>query len=100
MFVRIALRRGWEVEVVRADQPVETKILGSRAEALRYAETMEPDWIEVGDVVGLDTPEQRHSWTTLRRRPDGSYAPSGLHWRKASVVSRDPTGVGRRHGSR
>ncbi len=79
-FVRVAHRQGWEVEVVRAGQPVETEILASREEALGLAESMAPDWIEVGDIVGLGTAEQHHSWTTLRRRPDGSYAPSGLHW--------------------
>jgi hypothetical protein len=80
LFVRVVHRQGWEVEVVRADQQVETEILASREEALSRAESIAPDWIEVGDIVGLGTAEQHHSWTTLRRRPDGSYGQSGLHW--------------------
>ena len=84
MFVRVVQRQGWEVELVQAGQRVETEILGSRHEALGHAESMAPDWIEVGDIVGLGTADQHHSWTTLRRRPDGAYAPSGLHWGEAS----------------
>ena len=80
MFVRVAHRHGWEVEVVKPGHPVEKEALASREEALAYAESMEPSWIEVGDIIGLGTPVQRHSWTTLHRQADGSYAPSALHW--------------------
>ena len=80
MFVRVAHRRGWEVEVVKPGQPVEKAALASREEALAYAQTMEPDWIEVGDIVGLGTSAQHHSWTTLHRQADGSYAQSALRW--------------------
>ncbi len=59
---------------------VEKAVRDSRQEALDYAMSLRPDWIEVGDIVGLDTPEQHHSWTTLRRQPDGSYAASPLKW--------------------
>jgi hypothetical protein len=83
-FVRVAHRQGWEVGVVRAGQRVESEIFASREEALSRAESMSPDWIEVGDIVGLGTADQHHSWTTLRRRPDGSYAPSGLRWGQRS----------------
>lgn len=81
-FVRVAHRQGWEVETVRDGGVVETVVRGSRQEALDHAMTLSPDWIEVGDIVGLDTPAQHHVWTTLRRRPDGSYAPSPLHWQR------------------
>ncbi len=80
-FVRVANRHGWDVEIVGSAGFVESKTLKSREEALAYAEALEPDWIEVGDIVGLDTPAQHHSWTTLQRQPDGSYAPSLLRWR-------------------
>ena len=79
-FVRVAHRQGWEVEVVRGGEAVETATLGSRDEALSYAESMRPDWIEVGDIAGLGTPGQHHTWTTLQRQPDGSYAASALRW--------------------
>jgi hypothetical protein len=78
--VRIAHRHGWEVEVIRYGDVVESGTLASREEALAYAESLDPDWIEVGDIIGLGTPAQQHSWTTLRRRADGSYAPSALKW--------------------
>ena len=80
-FVRIAHRQGWVVEVVRAGGVVESDTLASREEALAFAESLAPDWIEIGDIVGLGTPAQQHSWSTLRRRPDGSYLPSALRWR-------------------
>jgi hypothetical protein len=82
-FVRVVHRQGWEVELVRAGEPVESEILASREEALSRAESMAPDWIEVGDIVGLGTVEQHHSWTTLRRSQDGTYMVSGLHWGEA-----------------
>jgi hypothetical protein len=70
------------VEVVRDGGAVEAEIRGSRQEALDYAMALSPDWIEVGDIVGLDTPGQRHEWITLSRRRDGSYAPSPLKWQR------------------
>jgi hypothetical protein len=92
-FVRVANRHGWEVEVVGTTGVVESKTLASRSEALAYAESLEPDWIEIGDITGLDTPAQQHSWTTLRRRKDGSYAPSLLRWqsgRRQPVTGEPP----------
>jgi len=83
-FVRVAHRQGWEVELVQAGQRVEIEILASREDALSRAESLAPDWIEVGDIVGLGTAEQHHTWTTLQRRPDGSYAVSDLHWGQRS----------------
>lgn len=59
---------------------VDSKAFASRAEALAYAESLEPDWIEIGDIVALDTPAQQHSWTTLRRGADGRYQASQLRW--------------------
>ena len=53
MFVRVAHRRGWEVVLVQAGQRVETEILASREEALSRAESIAPDGIEVGGIVGL-----------------------------------------------
>jgi len=78
--VRVVNRRGWEVEVVGSGGVVESKTLASRDEALAYAESLEPDWIEIGDIVGLHKAAQQHSWTTLRRGDDGSYEPSLLRW--------------------
>jgi hypothetical protein len=79
-FVRIAHRQGWEVQVVRTGEPVETEIHPTREAALARAVAMQPDWIEIGDIVGLGTESQHHSWSTLRRRSDGSYGPSELRW--------------------
>lgn len=76
----MANRHGWDVEVVGPDGVVDSMTLPSRDEALAYAESLEPDWIEIGDITGLDTPAQQHSWTTLHRGKDGSYAPSLLRW--------------------
>lgn len=59
---------------------VESKTFTSRDEALAYAESLEPDWIEIGEIVALDTPDQQHSWTTLRRGADGRYEASQLRW--------------------
>ncbi|HET7419017.1 MAG TPA: hypothetical protein VFL27_01395 [Candidatus Dormibacteraeota bacterium] len=85
-FVRVAHRQGWEVEIVGTDGATATATLGSRQEALAYAMTLSPDWIEVGDIEGLDTPDQHHVWTMLRRRDDGSYAPSPLRWQPKNSV--------------
>lgn len=59
---------------------VESQTFTTRDEALSYAESLEPDWIEIGDIVAIDTPAQQHSWTTLRRGADGSYQASRLRW--------------------
>jgi hypothetical protein len=93
-FVRVANRQGWEVEVVGAAGVVESKTLASRDEALAYAESLDPEWIEVGDIVGLDTPAQQHSWTTLRRTKNGSYAASQLRWQagRRGREQSEPTG--------
>ncbi len=80
VFVRVAHRQGWEIERVRDGGVVEKAVRGSRQEALDYAMSLGPDWIEIGDIVGLGTPAQHHSWTTLRRQADGSYAASPLKW--------------------
>jgi hypothetical protein len=92
-FVRVANRHGWEVEVVGPAGVVKSTTLPSRQEALRYAESLEPEWIEVGDITGLDTPTQQHSWTTLQRQEDGSYAPSLLRWqaKRRHLESSEPT---------
>ena len=91
-FVRVAHRHGWEVELVEPDSAPETKTLASRDEALAYAESLDPDWIEIGDIVGLDTPAQQHSWTTLRRGENGSYSPSLLRWqvKRKHLEPREP----------
>ena len=79
-FVRVAYRHGWEVEIVGSTGVVAAKTLVTRDEALAYAESLEPEWIEVGDIVGLGTPAQQRSWTTLQRQKGGSYAPRLLGW--------------------
>lgn len=81
--MRVANRHGWEVEVVGSAGAVESKTFASRDEALSYAESLEPDWIEIGDIVALDTPAQQHSWTTLRRAANGRYEASQLRWQAA-----------------
>lgn len=78
--MRVANRHGWEVEVVGSAGVVESKTFASRDEALAYAESLEPDWIEIGDIVALDTPAQQHSWTTLHRGANGTYETSLLRW--------------------
>lgn len=83
-FVRVAQRKGWEVEIFKGAGTVEGSTLGSREEALRYAKSLNPDWIEVGEIANLDTPDQQHVWTTLRRQADGSYAPSQLKWQRST----------------
>ena len=87
-FVRIAHRHGWDVEIIREGETVEVLNRPSREEALALGRSKAPEWIEIGDIVGLGTPAQRHAWTTLRRRRDGSYAASALHW----VPGRRPDG--------
>ena len=79
-FVRVAHRQGWQVDKIEGKNIVESSIRNTRAQALAYAESLAPDWIEVGDIHGLDTPDQQHVWTTLRRQSDGTYAPSPLKW--------------------
>jgi hypothetical protein len=79
-FVRVAHRQGWQVETIRGTNVVEVSTRKTRAEALEYAKSLAPDWIEVGDIRGLDTPDQQHEWTTLRRLSDGTYVPSPLKW--------------------
>ena len=81
MFVRVVHRQGWDVEKVGEKGDVKVENFATRNVALAHARAMEPDWIEVGEVV-YATPDapQHHRWTTLRRRPDGSYAASGLAW--------------------
>ena len=88
-FVRVVNRHGWEVEVVGPAGAVQSQILASRDEALAYAQSLDPAWIEIGDVIALDTPAQQHSWTTLRRGTDGSYTPTLLRW-QSKHVGRDP----------
>jgi hypothetical protein len=88
-FVRVTNRHGWEVEVVEPTGVVQSQTLASRDEALAYAQSLDPEWIEIGDIVDLDTSAQQHSWTTLRRGTNGSYAPSLLRW-QSERVDRDP----------
>ncbi|HZV48563.1 MAG TPA: hypothetical protein VFD49_02200 [Candidatus Dormibacteraeota bacterium] len=77
MFVRVVQRDAWEVEVPGG----ETRSFASRREALAFAESLEPAWIEVGTVVPeREGVPRHHRWTTLRRSEDGSYATSGLRW--------------------
>lgn len=82
IFVRVAHRKGWQIETFKGDGVVESMTRSTREDALEYAMSLGPDWIEVGDIAGLDTPAQRHVWTTLRRRLDGSYEPSPLRWQR------------------
>lgn len=84
MFVRVVHRHGWQVELVRDVGETDSVTFPSREEALEHAESLAPDWIEVGDIIGLDTPDQHHAWTTLRRGADGAYRPSPLKWQKRS----------------
>ena len=81
-FVRVAHRQGWQVEVISGTKLVESSIHNTRDQALQHAMSLAPDWIEVGDIVALDTADQHHEWTTLRRQADGSYAPSALKWQR------------------
>ena len=78
MFVRVVHRQGWDVELVDRE---EKRNFASREDALGFAESLEPEWIEVGVVVPeREGRPQHHEWQTLRRRPGGGYAPSGLSW--------------------
>jgi hypothetical protein len=77
MFVRVVEREAWEVEVPGG----EGRSFSSRQEAIAFAASLGPTWIEVGTVI----PEQgsmprHHRWMALRRTEDGSYAASGLRW--------------------
>jgi hypothetical protein len=83
-FIRVAHRKGWQIEIFKGHGLVESSTVGSRDEALVYAKSLKPDWIEVGDIADLGTPAQRHVWTTLRRQADGSYAPSALKWERGT----------------
>jgi len=78
VFVRVVHRQGWDVELVEQGRK---RNFPSQEEALAFAESQQPDWIELGVVVqatgGLP---QHHQWTTWRRQPDGRYAGSGLSW--------------------
>ena len=89
--MRVANRHGWEVEVVGSAGAIESKTLASRDEALAYAESLEPEWIEIGDIVALDSPAQQHSWTTLRRGPNGRYETSPLRW-QAKIIRTESGG--------
>ena len=81
VFVRVVHRVGWDVEVVREDGSVETENLPERDAALEHAKLLEPEWIELGEVVRqTDEAPQHHRWKTLRRLPGGEYAESGLNW--------------------
>ena len=81
MFVRVVHRRGWDVEEVGEKGEVASSNFASKEQALEHACSLGPDWIEVGEVVyATSEAPQHHRWTTLRRRPDGGYAASGLVW--------------------
>ena len=80
IFVRVAHRTGWQIETFEGTAVVESQTRRSREEALDYARSLKPDWIEVGDIIAAGTPGQHHRWTTLRRQRDGSYATSALRW--------------------
>ena len=77
-FIRVVHRQGWDVERVGEESK---RNFPSRDEAMAFATGEAPDWIEVGEVV-YETPEvpQHHRWSTLRRRPDGTYQETGLKW--------------------
>jgi hypothetical protein len=81
VFVRVVHRIGWDLEVVGEAGQVEKANFADRQAALDRAHHLQPEWIEVGEVVpaGDDVP-QHHRWTTLRRQPDGSYQASPLNW--------------------
>lgn len=81
-FIRVAHRQGWQVDTLEGTNVVESSVLSTREDALEYAKSLAPDWIEVGDIRALDTPDQQHVWTTLRRQADGTYAPSPLKWQR------------------
>lgn len=83
-FIRVAHRKGWQIEIFKGEGMVESSTVASRDEALGYAKSLNPDWIEVGDIADLDTPDQQHVWTTLRRQADGSYAASPLKWQRGT----------------
>jgi hypothetical protein len=83
LFARVVQRQGWDVEVIesaRQGEP-ETRNFADRDAAIAYAESLAPDWIELGEVVfaTADVP-QHHRWTTLRRTGHGKYVRSALVW--------------------
>jgi hypothetical protein len=79
--MRVVHRKGWQVEEVGEGGAVSTRSFAGREDALAFARSLEPDWIELGEVVyATAEAPQHHRWTTLRRRPDGTYAPSPLAW--------------------
>jgi hypothetical protein len=79
-FIRVAHRKGWQVDTIEGTNVVESSIWKTKAEALEHAKSLAPDWLEVGDIRGLDTPDQQHVWTMLRRQTDGTFVPSPLKW--------------------
>lgn len=81
-FVRVTHRHGWQVDTIEGTNVIESSIRNTKAEALEYAQSLGPEWIELGDIRGLDTPDQQHVWTTLRRQSDGTYMPSPLRWQR------------------
>ena len=81
MFIRVVHRKGWDVEQVGQEGEVQTHNFAGRDDALDFARTFEPEWIELGEVVPATAEApQHHRWTTLRRANDGSYVASGLAW--------------------
>lgn len=78
VFVRVAQRQGWDVELIENG---ETLNFATCKAALEHALSLAPDWIELGEVLGATVQlSQHHRWATLRRQPDGSYERSGLAW--------------------
>jgi hypothetical protein len=78
MFVRVVQRQGWDLELVERQEKL---TFVSREAALNHARSLEPEWIELGEVVAATSQvPQHHIWVTLRRQPDGSYQRSGLAW--------------------
>ncbi|MDQ6949713.1 MAG: hypothetical protein M3256_26580 [Actinomycetota bacterium] len=78
MFVRVVQRQGWDLELVERQEKL---TFVSRKAAMNHARSLEPEWIELGEVVAATSQvPQHHIWATLRRQPDGSYERSGLAW--------------------
>ncbi|HZU17249.1 MAG TPA: hypothetical protein VFD01_11720 [Candidatus Dormibacteraeota bacterium] len=77
MFVRVVQRDAWEVEV-----PGEaTRSFASEEEAMAFARSLGPAWVEVGVVVpAREGVPRHHHWTTWRRGEGGSYVVSELRW--------------------
>ncbi|HZU17966.1 MAG TPA: hypothetical protein VFD01_15365 [Candidatus Dormibacteraeota bacterium] len=77
MFVRVVQREAWEVEVPGKA----TRSFASEREAMAFARSLMPAWVEVGVVVpAREGVPRHHRWTTLRRSQAGSYVVSGLRW--------------------